>query len=138
MHEPRARAVGGERDVARGADDVSGEVLVRLPVRGVHDDVRAVLQERTVNGLVVAEVEADRVAVRRGSVETGRDHVDAAFDRQPAHLGAEVPPASGDEDPHPSTIVTGPSLTSSSAITAPNTPRATGTPSAASSSQKRR
>src|SRR5690242_2150833 len=35
------------------------------------------------------------------------------------------------------TIVTGPSLTSSTAICAPKTPRATGTPSAASSSQMR-
>ena len=36
-----------------------------------------------------------------------------------------------------STIVTGPSFASSTSIRAPNTPRATGTPSAASALQKR-
>ena len=39
-------------------------------------------------------------------------------------------------DGYPSTIVTGPSFTSSSSIRAPKTPRATGTPSASSSRQK--
>ena len=98
VDEPRAHAVGGERDVPRRAHDVPCEVLVRLAVRGVDDDVRAVLQEDAMHGIVVAEVEVHGAAVRRGRAQLRREHVEAAVDRLPADLGAEIAGAAGDED----------------------------------------
>ena len=69
----------------------------------------------------------------------GRTLEAAAQARRPDHRAApaRVRPPDIALAQTSSTIVTGPSLTSSTAIMAPNDPRATGTPSAASSSQKR-
>ena len=57
VDEPCADAVRCERDVARGAHDVSVERLVRLPVRRVHDELRPVLHQRPLHRVVVAQVE---------------------------------------------------------------------------------
>jgi len=128
MDEPGAGAVGGGGHVARAADD---HVRVGLDVCRVDDDVHLDELER------LAQVDGERVAERRRCPQLGRDDVVARVDGLPADLGAEVPGAAGDEDPHSRTMVTGPSFTSSSSMCAPKTPRSTGTPSASSSAQNR-
>jgi hypothetical protein len=82
----------------------------------------------------VAHVEVDRCLTTAAS-EPGREHLESAFNRLPADLGAEI------AGPTVTSSFTDdrdrPSFTSSRAIEAPKTPRAIGTPSASRSAQKR-
>ena len=136
MDESSARAVGRGGNRVAAADDRLRQRRAALHVRRVDDDLRAMSHQDTLDRSGVAHVELDGVAVRRRRPELRRDHVEAALDGLPADLGAEVAGPAGDEELH-RTIVTGPSFTSSTAIAAPKTPRATGTPSASRSAQKR-
>ena len=136
MEEAGTRTVCGAGDRATAADDRLRHRRAALHVRRMDDDLRAVSHQDTLHCCVVAHVEVDRCAVRRRRPEPRREHLETAFDCLATHLGAEVAGPASDEQLH-RRIVTGPSFTSSTAIAAPKTPRATGTPSASRSAQKR-
>ena len=100
VDEPGARAVRGGGDGAAAADDRLVEQRPRLHVRRVDDGVRAMAHEDTIDGIGVADVELQRLSVRRRRAKLRREHVVAALDRLAAELGAEVPGAAGDEELH--------------------------------------
>ena len=134
VDEPSARAMRGSGNRAAAADDrssSSGPDCTYAVWTTASGPWRMRARSHSVG---VADVELQRLSVRRRRAELRRKHVVAALDRLAAELGAEIAGAAGDEELH-RTIVTGPSFTSSTAIVAPKTPRSTGTPSAASSAQ---
>src|SRR5581483_2223273 len=138
LDEARAGACGCLGDRRTPAHDRRLHLVTALHIGRVDDGVRAMAQQRAIDGRRVADVEFERAAVRRLPAELAREHVVAALDREPADLPPEEAGGARDEKLHASsTIVTGPSFTSSTAIAAPKTPRSTCTPSVSSAVQKR-
>src|SRR5581483_10208698 len=120
------------------ADDRLVHLRAVLHVGGVDHRVGPEPHHEALHPVGVAHVERDRPAVRRLAAEAAGQHLEAPLLGEPADLAAEIARAAGDEELHASsTIVTGPSFTSSTSIAAPKTPRSTGTPSSASTAQNR-
>src|SRR5439155_2537307 len=100
VHEPRAKPMGYLGDVARAFHNRSTALGVGLSVRGVDDRRGRVPQERPMYLLLVANVERDRLSVRRLALELARDDRPAELPGLARDLRAEVARGARDEELH--------------------------------------